>query len=111
MAELNSDSESSHSLQCDSEYDYIPGYVIEDETRNINDQVYNTIDENHGESESDLYADEPMAEQAWYEDYVEVSNEHKKQLELLQERLDHTVELMSWCKCGLCQVSLLQNLL
>ncbi|XP_046841138.1 uncharacterized protein LOC124435242 [Xenia sp. Carnegie-2017] len=72
MAELNSDSESSHSSQCDSEYDYIPGYVIEDETRNINDQEYNIIDENHGE-------------------------------------LDHTVELSSWCKCGFCQVTLLQN--
>ncbi|XP_046861206.1 uncharacterized protein LOC124454435 [Xenia sp. Carnegie-2017] len=109
MAELNSDSESSHSSQCDSEYDYIPGYIIEDETRNINDQEYNIIDENHGESESYLYADEPMAEQAWYEDYVEKSNEHKKKLEMLQKRLDHTVELSSWCKCGFCQVTLLQN--
>ncbi|XP_046857797.1 uncharacterized protein LOC124451204 [Xenia sp. Carnegie-2017] len=28
---------------------------------------------------------------------------------MLQKRLDHTVELSSWCKCGFCQVTLLQN--
>ena len=31
MSGSNSDSESTHSSQCDSEYNYIPGYIIEDE--------------------------------------------------------------------------------
>ena len=42
MSGSSSDSESTHSSQCDSEYNYIPGYIIEDES---NDTILQSLSE------------------------------------------------------------------
>ena len=39
MSGSNSDSESTHSSQCDSEYNYIPGYIIEDESNDTSHEI------------------------------------------------------------------------
>ena len=39
MSGNSSDSESSHGSQCDSEYNYIPGYIIEDESNDTSHEI------------------------------------------------------------------------
>ena len=41
MSGNSSDSESSHSSQNDSEYNYIPGYIIEDESNDTSHETGN----------------------------------------------------------------------
>ena len=39
MSSSSSDSESTHSSQCDSEYNYFPGYIIEDESNDTSHEI------------------------------------------------------------------------
>jgi len=69
MSDTSSDSESAHSSQCDSEYNYIPGYVIEDESNDASREIgtSETVDsETLGDYKSCLYADVPLAGEEWY---------------------------------------------
>ena len=62
----SSDSESSHGSQCDSEYNYIPSYIIEDEPIDTSHEVktLEAVDreilDNH---DTCLYAVEPLADE------------------------------------------------
>ena len=57
-------SESSHGSQCDSEYNYIPRYIIEDEPIDTSHEVktLEAVDrEILGDHDTSLYGDEPVA--------------------------------------------------
>ena len=65
MSGSSSDSESTHSSQCDSEYNYIPGYIIEDESNDTSHEIgtLEAVDrEILGDYDACLYADEPLAQ-------------------------------------------------
>ena len=59
-----SDSESNHSSQCDSEYNYIPGYIIEDKSNDTSHEIgtLEAVDsEILGDYDAYLYAGETLA--------------------------------------------------
>ena len=71
MSGSSSDSESTHSSQCDSEYKYIPGYIIEDESNYTIHEIgtLEAVDsEILGDYDVCLHADEPLAGEEWYAD-------------------------------------------
>ena len=73
MSGSSSDSESTHSSQYDSEYNYIPGYIIEDESNDTSHKI-GTLEavesEILGDYDACLYADEPLAGDEWYARYL-----------------------------------------
>jgi hypothetical protein len=63
MSGSSSDLESTHSSQCDSEYNDIPGYIIEDESNYTSHKIgtLEAVDsEILGDYDACLYADEPL---------------------------------------------------
>ena len=99
MSGSSSDSESSHSSQNDSEYNYIPGYIIEDESNDTSHEIGNleALDrEILGDYDACLYADEPLADEEWYARYLKISAEHKEENEMLKRRLDGLEDVKSW---------------
>ena len=87
---------STHGSQCDSEYNYIPGYIIQDESNDTSHEI-GTLEAVDSESLADydaycLYADEPLASQECYARYAE----HKEQNEMLERRLDSLEVIKSW---------------
>ena len=98
MSGSSSDSESSHSSQNDSEYNYIPGYIIEDESNDTSHEIGNldALDrEIFGDCDAYLYADEPLADEEWYARYLKKSAEQKEQNEMLKRRLDGLQDVKS----------------
>ena len=80
MSGNSSDSESSHGSQCDSEYNYIPGYIIEDESNDTSHEIgtLEAVDsEILGDHDACLYADEPLADEEWYAQYLNKSAKRK----------------------------------
>ena len=70
MSGSSSDSESS---QCDSEYNYIPGYIIEDESNYTSHEIgtLEAVDsEILGDYDAYLYAGEPLASEECYARYL-----------------------------------------
>ena len=99
MSGNSSDSESSHGSQCDSEYNYIPGYIIEDESNDTSHEIgtLEAVDsEILGDHDACLYADEPLADEEWYAQYLNKSAKRKEQNEMLQRRLDGREDVKSW---------------
>ena len=66
---------STHDSQCDSEYNYIPGYIIEDESNDTSHEI-GTLEaadsEILGDYDACLYADEPLASQECYARYLKI---------------------------------------
>ena len=59
---------SPHGSQCDSEYNYIPGYIIEDKSNYTSHEIgtLEAVDsEILGDYDACLYADEPLASEEW----------------------------------------------
>ena len=99
MSASSSDSESTHSSQCDSEYNYIPGYIIEDESNYTSHEIgtLEAVDsEILGDYDACLYAGEPLASEEWYARYFRNSAERKQQNEMLQRRLDGLEDIKLW---------------
>ena len=75
----------------DSEYNYIPGYIIEDESNDTSHEI-GTLEAVDSEILSDhdacLYADEPLANEEWYA-------KRKEQNKMLQRRLDGREDVKS----------------
>ena len=72
MSGSSSDSESS---QCDSEYNYIPGYIIEDESNYTSHEIgtLEAVDsEILGDYDACLYAGEPLASEEFYARYLKL---------------------------------------
>ena len=84
---------STHGSQCDSEYNYIPGYIIQDESIGTLEAVDSEI---LGDYDAYcLYADEALASQDCYARYLKYA-EHKEQNEMLERRLDSLEDIKSW---------------
>ena len=67
---------STHGSQCDSEYNYIPGYIIEDESNDTSHEI-GTLEaadssEILGDYDACLYAGEPLASQECYARYLKL---------------------------------------
>ena len=67
---------STHGSQCDSEYNYIPGYIIQDESNDTSHEI-GTLEAVDSEILGDydaycLYADEPLASQECYARYLKL---------------------------------------
>ena len=66
---------STHDSQCDSEYNYIPGYIIEDESNDTSHEI-GTLEpadsEILGDYDAYLYAGEPLASQECYARYLKL---------------------------------------
>ena len=67
---------STHGSQCDSEYSYIPGYIIEDESNDTSHEI-GTLEAVDSEILGDydaycLYAYEPLASQECYARYLKL---------------------------------------
>jgi hypothetical protein len=64
---------SSHGSQYDSEYNYIPGYIIKDESNDTSHEIgsLEAVDsEILGDYDACLYAGEPLANQECYARYL-----------------------------------------
>ena len=100
MSGNSSNSESSHSSQNDSKYNYIPGYIIQDESNDTRHEIIGNLEaldrEILGDYDACLYADEPLAEEDWYARYLKKSPEHKEQNEMLKRRLDSLEDVKTW---------------
>ena len=87
MSGNSSDSESSYGSQCDSEYNYISRYIIEDEPIYTSHEVktLEAVDRDIlGDHDTCLYAVEPLADEECYAQYLNKSAQHKEQNEPLQ---------------------------
>ena len=63
---------STRGSQCDSEYNYIPGYIIQDESNYTSHEI-GTFSEILGDYDAYcLYADEPLASQECYARYLKL---------------------------------------
>ena len=66
---------STHDSQCDSEYNYIPGYIIEDESNDTSHEI-GTLEpadsEILGDYDACLYAGEPLTSQECYARYLKL---------------------------------------
>ena len=70
---------STHGSQCDSEYNYIPEYIIQDESNDTSHEI-GTLEAVDSEILGDydaycLYADEPLASQECYARYLKATRD------------------------------------
>ena len=66
---------SNHGSQCDSEYNYIPGYIIEDESNDSSHEIgtLEAVDSKIlGDYDACLYAGEPLASEECYARYLKI---------------------------------------
>ena len=98
MSGNSPNSESSHGSQCYSEYNYIPGFIIEDESNYTSHEIgtLEAVDSKIlGDHDACLYADEPLADEEWYAQYLNKSVKCKEQNEMLQRRVDGREDVKS----------------
>ncbi|CAB3984262.1 Hypothetical predicted protein [Paramuricea clavata] len=105
MSGQESDSGSSCQYSDDSDINFIPGYVMEDA------QAEKDCDSGEDEGCSGFaYAEEPLADEAWLETYHREEQQRLEAEEQFTKRLNCSVEISEWCKCGNCGVELLANI-
>ncbi|XP_067048448.1 uncharacterized protein [Acropora muricata] len=94
----------------DTEMNSIDGYELEDEGHSS--RVSPRSPETSSDSSDDdvAYTDEPMADAEWIKNYQEEMKANEELEQGLKDRLQGNVELKEWCKCGNCNVALLQNI-
>ena len=94
----NSDSDSSCSYDSDdSEFNFLPGYVLEVEgeqdASTLTSKELTEVDD----SDSFLpYADEPIANQDWLDEYEKQQELQKEFEQKLQSRCDEVEDVSSW---------------
>ena len=74
----------------DSDINFIPGYIMECPERE------NSSSSDQEESNMGAYADEPMADEEWLENYNRQERERLELEEKLKKRLDGSVEVSEW---------------
>ncbi|CAB3985984.1 Hypothetical predicted protein [Paramuricea clavata] len=105
MSNYETDSEDSYQSD-DSDINFIPGYIME------NSELVKNSDDDSSVEELNMglaYADEPLADEEWLANYNRQEKERLEIEEKLCKRLDGSVQLSEWCKCGNCGVELLTN--
>ena len=94
-----SSSEADSEVSCqsdDSNFNFIPQYMIEDaelQVENHHEPDTNSDDE---DSSGLAYADEPLADEAWLENYNREEQERLEEEEKFNNRLNGLVELGEW---------------
>ena len=83
------DSEVSYQTD-DSDINFIPVYIMECPERE------NSSSSDQEESNTGAYADEPMADEEWLENYNRQERERLELEEKLRKRLDGSVEVREW---------------
>lgn len=92
-SESTSDSETSYQSD-DSEINFIPGYVIiEDAGINNDGNIHHDDSE---DSYAGAYAEEPLADEAWLENYNREEQERLVIEEKLVRRLNNETEISEW---------------
>ncbi|CAB4003761.1 Hypothetical predicted protein [Paramuricea clavata] len=104
MSDHETDSEESYQTD-DSDINFIPGYIMECPDLGSSDDGSSLEDDNAGLA----YADEPLADDEWLQNYNRQERERLELQEKLERRLDGSVEMSEWCNCGNCDISLLTN--
>ncbi|CAB3983050.1 neurofibromin isoform X4 [Paramuricea clavata] len=94
MSDHETDSEESYQTD-DSDINFIPG----------SDDGSSVEEDNAGLA----YADEPLADDEWLQNYNRQERERLELQEKLGRRLDGSVEVSEWCNCGNCDITLLTN--
>ena len=74
----------------DSDINFIPGYIVECPEHE------NSSSSDQEESNMGAYADEPMADEEWLENYNRQERERLELEEKLRKRLDGSVEVSEW---------------
>lgn len=93
MSSSRSDEESV--MSDDSDYNYIPG-VYETNYETFENENATGGNESGDEGAVGPYADEPLADQEWLEEYRKKREEKEQRLSKLRDRLDGTVGVSSW---------------
>ena len=85
------DSEVSYQTD-DSDINFIPGYIMECPERE------NSSNDSSDQDESNMgaYADEPLANEEWLENYNRQERERLELEEKLRKRLDGSVQVSEW---------------
>ena len=88
---------STRDSQCDSEYNYIPGYIIEDESNDTSHEI-GTLEpadsEILGDYDACLYAF--IASQGYYARYLKLCGTQGTKRDAIQRRLDGLEDIKSW---------------
>ena len=90
-SDQETDSEMSYQTD-DSDINFIPGYIMECPERE------NSSNDSSDQDESNLgaYADEPLANEEWLENYNRQERERLELIEKLRKRLDGSVKVSEW---------------
>ncbi|XP_028514670.1 uncharacterized protein LOC114574981 [Exaiptasia diaphana] len=108
MCDNSSDSDDS---QNDSEDNFIPGvYEFQDRIEDENERQESSTSEDHVDIENDPYNDEPLANEEWLKLYREEDEERKDMEKDLFNRVEGIRAVDSWCKCGNCNRTHLENI-
>ena len=92
-SESTSDSETSYQSE-DSDVNFIPGYVVIEDAGINNDG--NIAEEESDDTDVSAYADEPLAGEAWLENYNREEQERLELEEKLTRRLNGSVDISEW---------------
>ena len=93
-----SSSETDSEVSCpsdDSNYNFIPQYMIEDAEFQVENRHELPASDDEGPS-SLAYADEPLADEAWLENYNREERERLEEEEKFNKRLNSSVEIGEW---------------
>ena len=81
----------------DSDVNFIPEYVIEDAELNDGNRPYSVAPELEEDGCSGIaYADEPLADEAWLEEYRKEEQERLAAEEKLGNRLNGSTDIKEW---------------
>ena len=91
MSDHETDSEESYQTD-DSDINFIPGYIMECPDLGSSDDGSSGEENNAGLA----YADEPLADDEWLQNYNRQERERLELQEKLGRRLDGSVEVSEW---------------
>jgi hypothetical protein len=101
MSTIESDSDISYQPD-DSEFNFIPGYAILEDAECENSD-HGAVDEAVSETSNDnrrfsglAYADEPLADEEWLQNYQEAENKRLEEELNFLKRFDGSLEISEW---------------
>ncbi|XP_028416038.1 uncharacterized protein LOC114539600 [Dendronephthya gigantea] len=68
-----------------------------------------SVSVNTNDGDFEAYGNEPLADEAWLQNYARETEQERRQIEEYTQRLQSEVPVNSWCNCGNCNVDLLTN--
>ena len=92
-------SETDSEVSCqsdDSNFNFLPQYMIEDAELQVDNRHELHANSDDEDSSGLAYADEPLADEAWLENYNREEQERLEEEEKFNDRLHSLVELSKW---------------